>query len=277
MKARHNKKRNSAFVYEALIKEATVAIMKKDTARKEVAAKLIKNYFKTGTQLRKDLDCYRSLYENQNLDRFTSEKILKEVKIAKRLLDPDGLFDEQSELIRQVNVELTPEVFNNFVPNYKTLATISQIFSDKISPKEQVILENQIVHNMLQEEKLEAPASAIDGVVFKTFVEKFNAKYEGDLLAEQKDLLTHYITSFVDNALELKLYLNEEIGRLKEELSKAKEVNEIKSDDSMLEKTHQVLELLESFSHAEISDEVLLTVLKTQALVKELTADGHND
>ena len=277
MKARHNKKRNSAFVYEALIKEATVAIMKKDTARKEVAAKLIKNYFKTGTQLRKDLDCYRSLYENQNLDRFTSEKILKEVKIAKRLLDPDGLFDEQSELIRQVNVELTPEVFNNFVPNYKTLATISQIFSDKISPKEQVILENQIVHNMLQEEKLDTPASAIDGVVFKTFVEKFNAKYEGDLLAEQKDLLTHYITSFVDNAMELKLYLNEEIGRLKEELAKAKEVSEIKSDDSMLEKTHQVLELLESFSHAEISDEVLLTVLKTQALMKELTADGHND
>ena len=277
MKARHNKKRNSAFVYEALIKEATVAIMKKDTARKEVAAKLIKNYFKPGTLLRKDLDCYRSLYENQSLDRLTSEKILKEVKIAQRLIDPDGLFAEQSELIRQVNVELSQDVFNNFVPNYKTLATISQIFSDRISPKEQVILENHVVHNMLQEAPSEELETPMDGVVVKTFVEKFNKKYEGELLAEQKDLLTRYITSFVDNALELKIYLNEEIARLKEELSKATEVEEIKSDESMLKKTNEVLALLESFAQVEITDEVLLTVLKTQALVKEITTDGHND
>ena len=29
MRAKHNKKRNTAFVYEALIKEATIAILKK--------------------------------------------------------------------------------------------------------------------------------------------------------------------------------------------------------------------------------------------------------
>ena len=34
MKIKHNKKRNTAFVYEALIREATVAIVKQDNERK---------------------------------------------------------------------------------------------------------------------------------------------------------------------------------------------------------------------------------------------------
>jgi hypothetical protein len=203
MKARHNKKRNSAFVYEALIKEATVAIMKKDTAKKEIASQLIKKYFKAGTLLRKDLDCYRSLYENQSLDKLTSEKIIKEVKLQKRLIDSDSLFKQQSELIRDVNIKLSSTVFDNFVPNYKTLATISQIFSSKISPKDQVMLENIIVGNMAKTLERDESLEIIDNVIYKTFVEKFNTKYENELLQEQKELLTRYITSFVDNALEL--------------------------------------------------------------------------
>jgi len=277
MKARHNKKRNSAFVYEALIKEATVAIMKKDTARKETAARLIKKYFEPGTLLRKDLDCYRSLYENQDLDRLTSEKILKEVKLQQRLIDPNGLFKQQSDLIRDVNSDLSPAVFHNFVPNYKTLATIAQIFASKISPKDQVILENVIVADMIKKEPEGADGAIIDNVVYRTFVEKFNAKYENGLLQEQKELLTHYITSFVDNALELKIYLNNEIGRLKEELEKAKTVKEIKSDETMLRKTEEIIKRLNSFAQETITEDVLMTVLKTQALVKEIYTDANND
>ncbi len=277
MKVRHNKKRNSAFVYEALIKEATVAIMKKDAARKEVAAKLIKKYFQRGTLLRKDLDCYRSLYENQDLDRLTSEKIVKEVKLQKRLIDPNGLFKQQSQLIRDVNVELSSGVFSNFVPNYKTLATISQIFSDKISPKDQIILENTIINNMLKTGNGDTAGELIDHVVYKTFVDKFNTKYENGLLQEQKELLARYITSFVDNALELKIYLNDEIGRLKEELTQAKKIEEIKNDREMLNKTNKIIDRLNTFAQQTISEEVLMTVLRTQALVKEIKTNGRND
>ena len=274
MKFKHNKKRNSAFVYEALIREATVATMKNDTQRKETAVRLVKKHFKAGSLLRKDLECYRSLYENQNLDRFTCEKILKEVKIQKRLIDPNGLFKQQTDLIRDVNTELSPASFNIFVPNYKTLATIAQIFSDKISPKDQVILENAIVRNMgelMTEQKVITP---IDNVVYKTFVNKFNSKYADELLDEQKELLGYYISSFMDNALQLKMFLNEEVTRLKAKLEKAKDVDEIKSDGEMLNKTNQVIEKLNSYSKETISEEVLMTVMRTQALVKEIYNDG---
>jgi len=274
MKFKHNKKRNSAFVYEALIREATVATMKNDTQRKEAAVRLIKKHFKGDSLLRKDLECYRSLYEDQNLDRLTCEKILREVKIQKRLIDPEGLFKQQTDLIRDVNTELSPTSFNNFVPNYKTLATIAQIFSDKISPKDQVILENAIVRNMgelMTEQKVITP---IDNVVYKTFVNKFNSKYADGLLDEQKELLGYYISSFMDNALQLKMFLNEEVTRLKAKLEKAKDVDEIKSDGEMLNKTNQVIEKLNSYSKETISEEVLMTVMRTQALVKEIYNDG---
>jgi len=276
MKTRHNKKRNSAFVYEALVREATVAMLKRDTARCNTAVKIIKKHFKDGSLLRYDLECHRSLYENQNLDKETSEKILREAKMANRLLDAEGLFSEQSELIRDINKDLESTVFGNFVPNYKSLASIAQIFSDKVSPKHQVILENEIVKNMMNASPASAPQPEIDHIVVRAFTEKFNNKYDKDLLAEQKELLTYYISSFADNALELKMFLNEEIARLKTQLEGARNTEDIKNDNEMLQKTDQIIARLNEFTHCSVDDTVLLTILKTQSLVKEIYLDGNH-
>ena len=45
MKIRHNKKRNTAFVYEALIREGTAAILKKDEAKRDKIVALLKKHF----------------------------------------------------------------------------------------------------------------------------------------------------------------------------------------------------------------------------------------
>jgi hypothetical protein len=275
MRIKHNKKRNTAFVYEALIKEATVAILKKENVKRDKAIELIKIHFKPGSNLRKDLDCYRSLCETTNLDRLTSEKILKESKLQRRLLDPNGLFKAQSILIKDVNKELSPQVFSNFVPNYKSLATIAQIFSDKISPKDRVILENEIIIQMVHTNVVETN-EPVDDIIYRTFAQKFNNKYESELLEEQKQLLNYYVSSFADNSLELKLFLNEEIKRLITTLEKSYEAEEIKNDKDMVEKTEKIVEKLKSYSDSTITDDVLLTVMRTQQLVKEIYNDGNH-
>ena len=276
MKTRHNKKRNTAFVYEALLREATVAILRKDIKRRDIALKIIKEHFKEGSLLKKDLECHRSLYENQNLDKETSQKILNEAKMAHRLLDPNSLFAQKTRLIKDVNRDLEPEVFNTFVPNYKTLASIAQIFSDKISPKDVVLLEGEIIKKMThQASTMELPTD-IDSLVVSSFTNKFNNKYENELLAEQKELLIYYISSFADNALELKMFLNEEIARLKADLKKATLLTEIREDEQMLAKTEKIVARLEELRECTIDDEILLTVMKTQSLVKEIYSDGHH-
>ena len=276
MKAKHNKKRNTAFVYEALIKEATIAVLKNDKERSKKAVDIIREHFNSDSLLTKDLECYRSLYENQSLEPEMSEKILREANISRRMINPDDLFVQQTHIINDVNKTLSPSVFNNFVPNYKALATINKMFNTS-SPKEKIILETKIINEMSNTAEVDDNQIAIDNVVYRTFVTKFNEKYDEQLLEEQKNLLSHYITSFSDNSLELKMFLNEEIGRLKEKLTTAKNSDEINSDSSMSDKTQQILDRLDGYSQETISENVIMTVLKTQQLVKEIFEDVSQD
>ena len=276
MKIKHNKKRNTAFVYEALIKEATVSIMKGDHERKQKVINVIKKHFHSQSVLTKDLECYRSLYENQNIEPALSEKILKEAKMQKMLIDPHHLFKAQTEMIHDVNKEVEPDVFNNFVPNYKTLATIDQIFNIKTDPKTQVILEGEIINNMSQGLTTDTDEPVVDNVLMKTFVEKFNNKYGGTLLNEQQELLRHYISSFADNSLSLKMFLNEEIARLKKAITKASSNHVFKEDADMAAKAQKIVDRLDTYASQEISESVLLTVLKTQQLVQEIHSDGND-
>jgi hypothetical protein len=270
MKTKHNKKRNSAFIYEALIREATVASMRGDTDKRNKVVKLVKKHFRPGGLLRKDLECYQSLHRGQNINEDQSEKIIKEAKIAQRLIDPNGLFKAQTSLIGDVNKELSPSVFANFVPNYRSLATIAQLFSGQPSPRRTVEIEHHIIQEMAQPIPTEITATAVDDIVFRKFVGKFNSKYSEELIKEQKQLLSYYVTSVSDNAVELKMYLNEEINRLKNKVLEARELPEVKKDEDMVDKTNKVIEKLDALAQQNINESALLTVMKTQKLVKEI-------
>ena len=276
MKKRHNKKRNIAFVYEALLREATVAVLRKDIQRRNKVISILKEHFGKHSFLKQELECYRSLYENQNLPEAVCGKIIKEARIQRLAIDPNGLFAQKTQLIKAINKELSPTIFNNFVPNYKALATIAHIFSSKTSPKDRVMLEAQLISSMSQAPPSETTPE-IDNVVYKSFVKKFNAKYGTELLDEQKALLNYYISSFSDNAVELKMFLNEEIARLKRELERAKDSPEIQQDRDMSQKTIQVVEKLDGFAKTEISEGLLLTVLKMQSLIMEINTDANHD
>ena len=277
MKVKHNKKRNTAFVYEALVREGTNAILKKDLEKRTKVVQIIRKHFNGDTELRQDLECYRSISETRHISLRASEKIIKEASIQKRLIDPSVLFQQQTELIKDVNKELSPDVFNNFVPNYKTLATISQMFSTKSTPKSRVILESHLINFMSSTANEKSSIEHIDDIVYRSLVKKFNDKYGDSLLEEQKSLLTHYISSFMDNAVELKMFLNEELKRLKAELNCATTTEMIASDVNMESKTTKLIEELEALASKPIDEQMLTTILKTQNLVKELAADGDSN
>ena len=275
MKNKHNKKRNTAFVFEALAREATVAILKGDIERKTKVVSIVRKHFTGDSLLKKDLECYRSLYENQNIDEATSKKIVEAVMAAKRLIDPDGLFKQQTEVINDINKELSPQTFNNFVPNYKSLATIAKMFNTN-SPKQSVMLESKIIEGMVGKIE-EQTMQPIDSLTFATFTKSFNTKYGSSLLSEQKELLNHYISSFSSDELETKIYLNRELGRLKQSLSEAIHIEEIANDPEMIRKTNEIKQRLDGLSkETKLNESTLLTILRTQELVKEIYSDASN-
>jgi hypothetical protein len=274
MKAKHNKKRNTAFVYEALLREGTLAILRQDEEKQNKIVSLLKRHFAADSLLRIDLDCYRSLYEGVVSDRQLSHQIVAEVRKQKETLDSSKLFKEQTSLINAINREISGSVFMNYIPNYKTLATIAQMFSSKTSPKNKVMLEAHVVEGMLGIPADDQDESEIDDVVYRTLVKKFNEKYDSSLLDEQRELLACYINSFADNALELKNFLNEELVRVSNKLKEASLVEVIKQDEVMMEKTNKLITKLESYRGMPPSEEVISTVLKTQQIVKDIFEDG---
>mgnify|MGYP003628793466 CR=1 FL=1 len=271
-KIKHNKKRNTGFLYEALVRELTRAVLEKNDPRKTNIVLMLKEYFSDENILAKELNLYRAMENLHELDPISAEKILFEAKQKYFQLDKKKIFKEQSNLINKINRMLSADVFSNFVPNYKNLATIAQIFNDDVPLQKRVLLESSLIKKEEQESKAEM--APISNLVLKTFTSKFNDKYNGELLEEQKSLLNKYITSFSDNGIELKVYLNEEIGRLKSELNKSLEVKELAEDTEMLESTKKVLDMIGDFKKSKIDSTMLKKVLKIQDLVKEIKTNG---
>jgi len=276
-KFKHNKKRNTGFLYETLILELTRAVLRSDEDSKKEIIQLIKESFRYGTFLHRDLKFYHSLTQTKNVDPLTAEKILIEVKQVRKSFDKKKLLLEQNKLTRRIKKTLGDKVMSNFVPNYKLFATISQIFNQRVPINTRVLLENEVIGQMIVKTDAEKQKMVpVDNLIFKTFAKKFNEKYSNGLLQEQKKLLSKFSSSFADNGLGLKIYLNEEIARLKKELKKSLLIKEFVEDNLMSNKAKEVLSVLESYKEIKPDKEMIRQVIKIQSLAHEIKADATN-
>ncbi len=271
MKLKHNKKRNTAFLYEALVRELTKAIIRKDAKQKSKVVSIVKQHFGKSSILRKELNLYNSLQAEQCLKPHVAEKLIIETKSQYRKLDKEKIFQEQSGLINEINKNLSKDIFSNFVPNYKNIATIYQIFDDEYSPKKRVLLEDTVLEWLTtKSDENQKNFPKVDNLIVKSFIKKFNEEYDKSLMAEQKQLLQKYVFSFADNGLEFKLFLNEELGRLKNIVKDSLSMEEVKADSEMQEKSREVLNMMESFKEEPISASMIKKIIKIQGLVGEI-------
>lgn len=267
MRLKHNKKRNTAFLFEALTREYVKAVVKKNSARQTTVKKIIKEHFSKGKVLNAELLIYREILESTDLDKDSAAMMVTEAKQRYSSLDKQKIFSSQNKLIKEINYTLSSDVFKNFVPNYKSLATVYSIFNDKTSIKEKMLLEQRVIES-LSTSKEEDTKHHIDNITYKTFVESFNNKYS-ELPKNQKDLLTNYIASFSDNSLGLKVYLNNQVSELKQEL-KVLEGSDILEGGDLKQKFQEVRDKLDSYVDKEISDSMVTEVLMIQGLVEEM-------
>ena len=205
-----------------------------------------------------------------------AEKLIYEIRQEHSKLNEKKLFSEQSILIKKINSLLSKSVFSNFVPNYKSLATVYQIFNQETPVKKRVLLEHALIKKMSNKiTDSELKIKPINSLVYKSFVSRFNSEYSSTLISEQKELLSKYISSFVDNGIELKMFLNEEISRLKDSIKESLSLEDIKQDTEMVSKTKKILETLDNFRKDRIDKNLIMKVLKIQNLAKEIENDGH--
>ena len=66
---KHNKKRNTAFIYETLARELTKAIVDNIDEKKNKIVFLVKEHFSPSSVLREELTLYRTLLETNNIQQ----------------------------------------------------------------------------------------------------------------------------------------------------------------------------------------------------------------
>jgi hypothetical protein len=278
MKSKHNKKRNTAFLYEVIVREITNSVLEKNEQNKKILINVCKAFFSKNSTLKKELELYKAVNEAYELQENIAERLLNEAKYQYELLDKNKIFNEQTKLINILNKFSNGKIFNTFVPDYKNLATISQVFNNTTNVKEKVLLESSIITKMTsspenaEKEKLQT----LDALAYKLFVKKFNEQYGSSLLSEQKELLTRYVMSFADNGIEFKIFLNEEIERLKSSLNQSLKAKEIKENKFLNEKTSIVLKKVEEYSKRTIDQQMVQEILKIQSLIKEINSEEIN-
>lgn len=267
----HNKKRNTAFLFQVLTKE--IAKRSYENKNKQKVIKVLKEYFKKGTELQKDLKCYMDILDTHGVSSRQADKVLEEVLWYRASrVDEKKLFNEQTKLLSEMHNNISSEIFDHFVPSFREMASIYQIFNNKSAEgRDKVVLEESVVAFMtrpkkkLQENKVEP----LDEIEYNAYVQRFNDFYGQSLHEEQKTLLENYIFSDIDGGATLKMFLNDELKRLKRRVIESLDMKEVAEDESMVEKTQEVLDFLEEMKTQELDVKMLQDILKIQNLVRE--------
>ena len=277
MKKRHNKKRNTALIYEALLVEMTKSIVHSDPRKRSDILDIFRAHFQPDSILGKELQCYKAIMESSGLDQYTAEKIIFRAKAQHDSLDKNEIFAEQSKVIKKVNQNISPSTFSNFIPNYKSFATLAQIFSEKTPLKQRVLMEQKVINTLCSSaEQNEQRMSPVDSLVVSKFTEKYNEQY-ASLLPEQKKLLSKYILGVGINDVDFRITLGEELHRLSREVESSLDLKEVKSDAAMCEATKKVLHEIEKINVPTVGAKELKKILKIQTLVNEYHSDAPQD
>ena len=78
----------------------------------------------------------------------------------------------------------------------------------------------------------------------------------------------------MDNGVDFKIYLAEQLKNIKREIENSLKLEEVKSDGEMVKNTKQALSLVENFDVSSVDKKELVKVLKLQKLVEEYKQDA---
>ena len=148
-KLKHSKYKNTAILFEILVRKLTSESM---TSDKSVTIDIIKKYFGKNSALSKELQLYNSLIKEQFKSEAKALDFMRSCKETHNKLN--------KSLIKRQRYNLVKEISNNFVfekiskiriKNYKQLASIYKLFeyNETSNPKQLIESKDVILDHLL--------------------------------------------------------------------------------------------------------------------------------
>jgi hypothetical protein len=229
MKPKHSKYKNTGIIFELLIRQITSETISNSPPK---AVGVLKKFFRKNSTLLKEYQIYYALL-NKKFEKESNANVLLETLVkAHSKLNKSDLRRERYNLVKEIkSIYHVEDFFKAKIPNYKIYASIynllennsnnpMSIVNSKVNLLEHITekgLPNKPKIEMVMEEyeKFDKETRAL---TYKLLMEKFNEKYSV-LSDNQKNLLKEYVYN-VSNSPKLKLFLNEEIKKIKKEINK---------------------------------------------------------
>jgi len=281
MKIKHSKFRNTGLIFELLVKQvASDTLNNKDSA----AVNIIKKHYSGKTSLAKEFKLYEFISKNVNVSQSKAEAIVSTITEISRTINQERLNKQKYALISEIKENYNiDDFFSIQVSNYKPFAALYCLLEAQNNTKlvdPQILVNNKttILEHLTSasQNKKDVKETIIEDfskydkdlrlLTFKILLEKFNEKYI-DLLPQQKNILKEFITA-VNSGTRLRTVVNEELAKIKEEVSK---MADKVSDKVVKIKLNEIQKFIKPVSNKEkINDSHLVNLMQYYDLVQEL-------
>ena len=227
MKIKHSKYKNTGILFELLTRQITSDTI---SGGDNKALTILKKYFNSKSELLKEYKIYNALSTKKYKDENKATILVDTLIEAHSKLNKSRLRREKYNLIKEL--KSTYDINNFFkakITNYKVMASIFNITENTdASPLSIVDTKVKLVEHITKTNKSTKKSVVIEKynkqdkntrlLTQKILLEKFNEKYKG-LGENQKTLLQEYVNA-VSNSPALKTYINSEIKKVKNQLTK---------------------------------------------------------
>lgn len=277
---KHSKLKNTGILFELLVRTIASDIV---SNRNTPANEIIREFFKKGTELNKELQLYQTLVKDKFDNEKYADKFIDKVLESRKKLSSKKLKEEKYELIKNIREHYDmDEFFKARVHNYKIFASVFKLFEDAIGnslkPADIITSRSTIIEHVsgkkMSEEtvrsKLMDEYNKLDDdiriLAYKSLVERFNTKYS-TLNDKQKALLQQYINN-VTNTTTLREYIDAELPKVQEEIETYLEY----VDNQVIQiKLKEVAVQVENFMKGSlVEDKHILMLMRYYQLIKEL-------
>lgn len=281
MKVKHSKFKNTAILFELLVKQITQEVL--SNTNKNLSEKIIKEFFNSKRELAKELKLYNWITKEKFSNADDAKLFLSEVVEERKKLDESKLAKEKYNLIRTIKESYELEKFlSSNLQNYKLLASIYKIFESKIHGRKVEIRDfidsnNTILEHITTKklsnkpqdklyEEFKKQSEDLRLLTYKLLIENFNSKYS-NLDDSQKGLLREFINN-VSNTSTFSKFISEEAKKVLTSLiSESKDI----TDKVTKIKITEMVKLFKSDNFLKENSEKQVSVLMlTYELLKEI-------
>tara|TARA_R110000764_G_scaffold119931_1_gene207771 strand:- start:806 stop:1669 length:864 start_codon:yes stop_codon:yes gene_type:complete len=279
-KIKHSKFKNTGVLFELLIRQITSDAI--NNIEPSVSVKLMKEFFKSNTLLRKEMKYYSMLKSEKTKSVPRASKFIDVVLAEHSKISKSAIKREKYNLIKEIKKHYDlDKFFSTKISDYKLNASIYNLFEGNTkkfnSPKKIMASRETIIEHIKSKD---LPKSN-DGVIIEAYkkesqdirllsytilLEKFNDKYN-DLNGKQKTLLKEYINN-VNNTGRLKKFIDENIDSVSKSLDRASKLIKDKVVSVKLNEVSTQLKVIKT--KKSVKDAHLLSIMRSYDLLKEI-------